>query len=436
MGLLPRRAAWEVLQAVSAGAFSDSALERIFRTYSLSNVDKALVTEIAYGSIRQSYYLDCWIDCLGKISAKKQPPLLRLLLHIGLYQIIKMEKIPPSAAINTSVELAKKSKIKKLSPVVNGLLRSAHRLYKEGKGPVTSNVPAERIAQEYSLPLWLVEEIVGWKGEKDAELVARAWNQVQSLDLRVNSWKTDVKTVKSELADKGIQSVFIENCPSGLSVSSGRGSLSTWPGYKEGEWCVQNRSSQLISPLLNPQKGDRILDACAAPGGKTTHLAELMEDRGELWAVDSSQKRLKKVFLNASRLGLTCIRTLHADASCLLNLRPEWKCYFQKILLDAPCSGLGTLARNPDARWRITPQKIKELIILQEKLVESLLPLLAPGGRFVYSTCTINHKENASLIDRIVLRHSNFTVNYKKQIWPDLHGLRDGFFMSIIDSIE
>ena len=183
-GLLPRKAAWEVLQAVSAGAFSDSALERIFRTYSLTHEDKALVTEISYGSIRQRYYLDCWIDCLGKIAANKQPPLLRLLLHVGLYQILKMEKIPPSAAINTSVELAKKSKINKLAPVVNGLLRSACRLLNEGKAPVTSHISSERISQEQSLPLWFVEEIIVWTGEKDAELIAKACNQFQSLDLR------------------------------------------------------------------------------------------------------------------------------------------------------------------------------------------------------------------------------------------------------------
>ena len=160
-----------------------------------------------------------------------------------------------------------------------------------------------------------------------------------------------------------------------------------------------------VAPLLQAQPGDRILDACAAPGGKSTHLAELIKDEGEIWAVDRSPGRLQRVAANAARLGLGSISALAADAAGLPSERPTWKNSFQRILIDAPCSGLGTLARHPDARWRITPAAIDGLLPLQRDLLEGLLPLLAPQGRLVYATCTIHPAENIRQIDQLLERH-------------------------------
>ena len=162
-GLEARKAAWEVIQAVGGGAFADIALERIFNLYSFKSVDKALITELSYGSIRQRYYLDCWIDFLGKVPAKKQPPLLRWLLHLGLYQILKMKRIPPASAIYTTVELAKTHHLKKLAPVVNGILRAALRRKEKGLQLPKSNNPILELAKSESLPLWLADELIAWR---------------------------------------------------------------------------------------------------------------------------------------------------------------------------------------------------------------------------------------------------------------------------------
>ncbi len=433
IGLIPRKAAWEVLQAVAAGAYADSALERVLCKYSMNEIDRGLVTELSYGSIRQRNLLDSWIDYLGKHPSKKQPPLLRWLLHIGLYQILRMNRIPTSAAINTSVELAKRSQLLKLSPVVNGLLRSADRLHSSGQGIPLPKSASARLSQEQSLPIWLIDELIGWKGEQDAERIAIALNKVPTLDIRVNRLSSTPLLVKNELNTIGVKSAFIDGYPDALEVESGSGDLKKWPGYAEGKWCVQDRNSQWVVPFLKPSSFDRVLDACAAPGSKSTHLAELMGDKGEIWAVDRSPTRLKRVSENVDRLGIGSINLLSADTSTLLELKPSWKGYFQKILLDAPCSGLGTLARNPDARWRMTREKITELVSLQSNLLRAVIPLLASGGRLVYSTCTFHPQENGQQISGLLSTCSKLSLIQEKQIWPNSEISGDGFYVAVLE---
>ncbi len=433
LGMQPRKAAWQILQLVAAGAYSDVALNKVFSRTELSPLDKRLTTEIAFGAIRQRYYLDCWIDYLGKISALKQPPLLRWLLHIGLYQILFMDRIPSGAIVNTSVELSKKSNFAKLSVVVNGILRAAVRAKEEGIDLPTPKDDANRIAQNSSLPVWLANDLICWAGKEKAQIIAKAFNQSPPIDLRINTLKSNQAEIKQNLLDYGISSDEISNCPNGLQVKTTAGDIRNWPGYKEGKWCVQDRSSQWVAPLLDPQPNERILDVCSAPGGKSTHIAELIHDRGEVWAVDRSRKRLNKVIINAERLGLNCLNFLQADCCDLLQLKPDWRNYFQKILIDAPCSGLGTLARNPDARWRVSPSMISELIVLQRKILESVLPLLAPGGRIVYSTCTINPSENFSQINWFLKQNRKLILRKENQMWPSLSDLGDGFYGAVID---
>ncbi|CAI8159082.1 MAG: Ribosomal RNA small subunit methyltransferase B [Prochlorococcus marinus str. MIT 9215] len=432
-GLLPRQVAWEVLQAVAAGAYADVALDRALRQQPLTGPDRSLVTELSYGAIRQRQWLDAWLDRLGKVPARKQPPVLRWLLHLGLYQILRMERIPAAAAVNTTVELAKTGKLSKLSPVVNGILRSALRARDAGDGLPILEDPAARLAQEQSLPLWIAEQLLLWRGEAGAEVIAKSCNQVPPLDLRVNRLRASRQNVQQSLAAFDIESTPIEDCPDGLQVIGSVGDLRQWPGYLEGHWCVQDRAAQWVAPLLKAEPGDRVLDACAAPGGKASHLAELMGNQGELWAVDRSAGRLKRVTANASRLGATTMNALAADATKLLELKPDWRGSFQRILLDAPCSGLGTLARHPDARWRITPLQVEELVLLQARLLEALLPLLSPGGRLVYSTCTIHPAENVAQIKALMAKHDHLKLNHEQQRWPGLESGGDGVYAAAID---
>ena len=433
IGLLPRRLAWDVLQAVAAGAYADVALERVLRGQDLMASDRSLVTELAYGAIRQRRILDAWLDRLGKVPAAKQPPKLRWLLHVGLYQLLLMERIPDSAAVNTAVELAKTSKgLARLAPVVNGVLRAALRAREAGEALQVPNDLAAQLAQAHSLPDWFTQLLIDWRGAEGAAAVASACNRVPDLDLRVNRLRSSPQQVQEVLAAAGISSAPIAACPDGLRISGHSGDLRRWPGYDEGHWCVQDCSAQSIAPLLDPKPGDRILDACAAPGGKATHLAELVGDQAEIWAVDRSPGRLKRVAANAARLGLNSIHALAADAATLLAERPQWRESFQRILIDAPCSGLGTLARHADARWRVTPQSIRGLLPQQQALLDGLVPLLAPGGSLVYATCTIHPDENQAQIQALLKRHPTLRLEHENQLWPDQASGGDGFYSAVL----
>ena len=430
-GLPSRRLAWEVLQAVAAGAYADVALERALRDRPLQGPDRGLATELAYGAIRQRRRLDAWLDRVGRVPALKQPPKLRWLLHVGLYQLFWMERVPDSAAVNTCVELAKTHGLARLAPVVNGMLRAALRARDQGESPSCSGDAAVQLAFEHSLPDWLAELLLQWRDQEGAMAVAAACNQVPPLDLRVNRLRATPAGVAEALAEAGHATAPIPDCPDGLTLLGSSGDLRRWPGYDDGHWCVQDRAAQWVAPLLEAQPGERILDACAAPGGKATHLAELIGDQGEIWAVDRSPGRLKRVGAKAARLGVGAIHALAADAAPLLKDRPQWGESFQRILIDAPCSGLGTLARHPDARWRVTPESIRTLLPQQQALLDGLVPLLAPSGMLVYSTCTIHPDENQVQVQLFLNRHTNFHLIKQSQRWPDQVGGGDGFYCAV-----
>ena len=390
-----------MLQAVAAGAYADSALERALGRAKLAPRDRALATDLAYGAIRQRAVLDGWITARGRVPAERQPPKLRWLLHVGLYQLLCLGRVPPSAAVSTTVQLAREGGLERLAPVVNGLLRNVLRS-REGlppdaepwRGLPLPEAAADALALRHSLPLWLARDLLGWRGASEAELFAQACNTPPPLDLRVNTLRCDAASLIARLEAVGLRAEALPGLLGGVTLLDRPGDPRGLPGYGEGHWSVQDRQAQRIVPLLDPQPGERILDACAAPGGKATHCAEWMGDRGEVWAVDRSAARLERLRANGERLGLRALRPLAADATTLLTAHPDWRQRFDRILLDAPCSGLGTLARHADARWRQTPATVAELVALQASLLEALAPLLAPGGRLVYATCTVHPSEH------------------------------------------
>ncbi|MFZ0407432.1 MAG: 16S rRNA (cytosine(967)-C(5))-methyltransferase [Cyanobium sp.] len=465
-GLPAREVAWKVLLAVAAGAYADAALERELKRQSLSGADRALATELAYGSIRQRRLLDAWLDAHGRVRAEQQPPRLRWLLHVGLYQLLFTARIPASAAVSTTVDLAKQGGLARLAPVANGLLRSVLRRREQvgaaaSCGPLAaasgtsarsataaqpwlglplSEDPCVSFGLRQSLPEWLAADLLGWLGLDRAESFARACNSSPPLDLRVNRRRSDRQALVAAFAAAGLRSQPLAESADGLTLLDRSGDLRSLPGYGEGLWSVQDRSAQRIVPLLDPQPGQKVLDACAAPGGKCTQIAEWMADQGEIWAVDRSEARLRRVALNAERLGLTSIQRLSADASDLAGLRPEWIGSFDRILLDAPCSGLGTLSRHADARWRMQEQEIDTLVALQRQLLEGLLPLLAPAGRLVYATCTVHPRENTEMIAWLLQRQPQLRLQQQEQWWPaqELDGscCGDGFFVAVLDLQE
>ena len=437
-GLAARRAAWRALQAVAAGAWANAALERELARLPLAAVDRALTTDLLYGAIRQRRLLDAWLDAHGRVPAQRQPPKLRWLLHVGLYQLLFLERVPASAAVSTTVELAKQGGLGRLASVANGMLRSVLRA-RAGAGPPDPLAglplppdPAQAFALRHSLPDWIAMALLEWLPPERAEAFALAANLPPPLDLRVNRLRADREAVLALLAAAGVAATPLADLPEGLSLNSRAGDVAALPGYEDGLWSVQDRSAQRIAPLLEPKPGDRLLDACAAPGGKSTHLAERLGPEGRVWAVDRAGSRLKRLEANARRLGLAAIQVLEADATALAEERPDWRGVFQGILVDAPCSGLGTLARHPDARWRIEPAALEGLTDLQDQLLDAMVPLLAPAGRLVYATCSVHPRENGERTAAFLGRHPGWQLALERQWWPGDGAGGDGFYAAVL----
>ena len=445
-GLPARLVAWRVVQQVAAGAFAEVALarelNRLPTAQQLRGADRGLATELAYGTVRQRRYLDAWLEHHGSVPIAKQPPTLRWLLHVGLYQLLFTRRIPAAAAVNISVELARSHGLSRLAPVVNGLLRAVERAVQQGCHPPLPRPPIDRLAVEHSLPNWLAEALLGWLPRAEAEDFAVHANRPPTIDLRVNPLRGSRDQVASCWPAEGLRPAPVAMAPQALTLPPAAGAISELPGYRAGLWSVQDRAAQLVAPLLEPQPGHLVLDLCAAPGGKTTHLAELMGDRGQVVAIDRSATRLARLRHNALRLGLRSIQLQEADARHL----PVFHGRADRVLLDAPCSGLGTLARNADSRWRMTPAAIQTLQALQRELLEEALKLLKPGGRLVYATCTVHPAENSQQIGALLHRHPQWQEcplppslrdlchhPTRLQLWPHRHSC-DGFFAVALEA--
>jgi 16S rRNA (cytosine967-C5)-methyltransferase len=419
-------------------AYTDLALDRVLNKVKLNSPDRALVSELVYGIVRRQRTLDALLDLLGKKKARQQPPDLRIILHIGLYQLRYVDRIPESAAVNTSVELAKINGLNKLSGVVNGLLREYTRQAIKGEPLQLPEEPVTRLGILYSFPDWIIATWLEQLSPAETEELAAWFNRPATIDLRVNILQTTVAEVAEKLTTAGVTVEPIPNLPQGLRITRSAGAIAQLPGYREGWWMVQDASAQLVSHILAPQPGETIIDACAAPGGKTTHIAELMGDQGRIIASDRSAKRLNKVKQNAARLQLRLIETHVGDSRELT----QFANLADRVLLDAPCSGLGTLHKRPDIRWRQTPEAIGELFSLQQQLLERAATWVKPEGVLVYATCTLNHSENEKVIQSFLASHCDWTIEKLSsvaiafaatpegwiKIYPHRHNM-DGFFM-------
>lgn len=413
--LNPRQLAFLTLREVHKGAYADVALNRVLQKASLNDNDRRLLTELVYGSVRRQRTLDALINQLASKKSHKQPTHLRTILHLGLYQLRYQTKIPTSAAVNTTVNLAKENGFTGLSGFVNGLLRQYARLSEKENDPLQlPEEPLKRLGILHSFPDWIVEVWVQQFGFAQTEQLCKWMNQTPTIDIRVNPLKSNLEQVEAALKSSGILCQPLVDIPRALRLIGSTGSIQKLPGFQQGWWTVQDASAQLVSHLLDPQPGEVIIDACAAPGGKTTHIAELMGDRGKILACDRTASRLRKLQENAGRLDLKSIETVTADSCNLPQLQPQLLNFADRVLLDVPCSGLGTLHRHADARWRQTPSSVEELSKLQQELLSHVATLVRDGGVLVYATCTLHPRENENVIESFVAANSNWKIEYPR----------------------
>ncbi len=387
-----RRLAWEVLwRTQRLGAYPDLLLSsRLETDPTLPRQDKALAQELVMGTLRWQASLDRALSQVSSRPLSRIPSKLLTALRTGAYQILFLERIPVPAAVNETVELVKELGLGYASGFVNGVLRG---LAQKGRSLlwVDPSLPdPERIALETSHPLWMVERWVRQWGAQEAEALCVANNQVPPLTLRTNLLKASRERLMETLKGEGLEALPTRFSPEGIQVMRMEVPLSSLEPFRRGWFQVQDEASQLISHWLELQPDQLVLDACAAPGGKTAHMAQLLGNKGRILALDIHQARLHLLAQECRRLGINCVSIRKTD---LLESSSLPRGPFHRILLDAPCSGLGVLRRNPDAKWRRTPQDISRMANIQLRMLENLASLLAPGGIMLYSVCTHTQEE-------------------------------------------
>ncbi|HWP92793.1 MAG TPA: 16S rRNA (cytosine(967)-C(5))-methyltransferase RsmB [Thermodesulfobacteriota bacterium] len=406
-----REAALIVLSRVLLqSAYPDLALEGFFaKNTHLSKKEISLVTELVYGVIRWLGKLDYIINLFTTSIKKKE---VENLLRLGIYQILFLDSIPDYAAINETVGLAKKLYGDRVGNFVNAVLR---RLVRDKDGIVYPRVeddPVKYISVKHSFPPWLVRRWIGTMGHDQTEKLCHAYNQVPPITVRTNTLKTMRERLIEAFSARDIRSVPTKYSPDGITLFSKIDPASI-PEFQLGLFTVQDEASQLISYLLNPQPGDIVLDACSAPGGKSTHIAELMGNEGEVISLDINESRLGLVERQAKRLGIGIIRTVCADLSgegCV----SEFQNRFDKVLVDAPCSGLGTIRRNPDIKWRRGEKDILELSEIQFKILSHAARMVKPNGVLLYSVCTLTGEENEELCERFLKENQGFQIDQEQ----------------------
>ena len=431
-----RELAMQVLQRVHVeDAYANVALAEVLREVQLPERDRRFLTELVYGVTKAGASLDYMIGCYVADIRKAQPA-IRELLRLGLYQIFCMDRVPPSAACNTAVELAKKHGRRGADSFVNGVLRAALR------EPERAAFPEGRDAHALSLrtwhPKWMVERWMRTYGYERTEELCRCNNTSAPLSVRVNTLRTNRDALMEQLTAAGAQVRASAWVPDGI-VLAAHGALDELAPLREGRAQVQDESSMLVAHVLAPEPGMTVIDACAAPGRKTTHIAQRMENRGRILAFDIYEEKIRRIERNAKRLGISIIEAAMRDAR---EIGAAYAEEADRVLVDAPCSGLGVLRRKPDARWKKSVRDAKPLPSLQRDILASAARAVKHGGILVYSTCTMEECENAAVVRAFLETHADFaleetgaflpmrkTAERMVQIMPETDG-PDGFFIA------
>jgi 16S rRNA (cytosine967-C5)-methyltransferase len=425
-----RQLASEILFKVDARkAYADILLDHSLKDPAVSARDRALLTELVYGTLRWRGKIDARLNLHFHRSLANTDPFVRNLLRVTFYQLLFLDKIPDYAAVNEAVQLAKAHGGNKVAGFVNAVLRNFLR-EKDTAEPQPTNDWQAALANEHSHPQWLINKWLDYFGREETAALLRANNEIAPLVLRVNSCKSSREALLALLFKSGVSAVATRWSPVGIWVKS-RSPVDQLPGFQEGLFQVQGEASQLVSYLLSPQRGERILDACAAPGGKTTHIAELMTDTGEVIALDKSEKGIDKIRENAARLGLSSLRAAKADIRH--PLPAEFRSPYDRILVDAPCSALGTLRSHPEIKWHRNESDIKRLGHLQKQIIDQVAHYLKPGGVLVYSTCTLTKEENEDIVEDFLEHHEEFVLDdaagYLSEKASSL--IRGGYYMAL-----
>ncbi len=416
------------------GAWADAALKAQLARDQLSPQDAALCSRMVYGVTQNRLLLDFYLAayCSQKPD-HLQPPLLDI-LRLGAYQILFLDKVPDRAAVSEAVELAKRSGRGQAAGLVNAVLRKLSQ-NKNALPSIPDRDEVKFLSIRYSHPKWLVKRLLELLGRGETEAFLAADNTAAPLTVQVNPLKTTQEKLTAELEALGVRvtpHVWVPGC---LELS-GTGDLTALEPFRVGHFLVQDGAAALAARAAAVTPGQRVLDVCAAPGGKSFGAAFAMEDRGEILACDLHENKLKRIQDGAQRLGLTSIRTAAADGR---EFRPEWEAAFDTVLVDAPCSGLGIIRKKPDTRYK-KADDLFTLPVVQQAILDNACRYVKPGGVLVYSTCTILPEENQQVTDAFLAQHRDFSredlplpdqagqADGQVTLWPHRHDT-DGFYI-------
>lgn len=436
-----RRAAFEVLRRVEdEGAFAAPLLASL--PAELSAEDRALCYELTLGVLRRRLWLDRALEHFAGRATEKLDAPVRRALRLGLYQLRFLTRIPARAAVNESVNLVHAARLRSAAPFVNAVLRRAAR---EPEYDPASGIrdTLERVSVETSHPAWLIARWAGAFGFEEAEAFARANNDSAPAAFRVNTLNADVDRLIDDIRGSGVAVSPSRVAPGAWRIEGGGGaSVAIRLLSGEGLIYMQDEASQLVAHVVGARAGERVLDVCAAPGSKTTHIAALTDDSAHIVAGDLYEHRLRTVIETCERLKARSVRTIEFDAGRAL---PFADGAFDRVLVDAPCTGTGTLRHNPEIRWRLAPEKIRELAEVQSRILREAARVLRPGGRLVYSTCSVEREENEEVITRFLDAHAEFRQSKSEpappeillpdgaaRTWPHRDDV-DGFFVAALE---
>ena len=430
-----RELALQILYQVNEeGAYANLALDKaLFPCTWLDPRDRGFITEIVYGSVKNRGKLDYVLNQFASTKVNKMDKWTRNLLRLSLYQILFLDKVPDSAAVNEAVKLAKH--YGHVDKFVNAVLRNILRGMDGIQWPDKAKDPVQYLMVQYSFPQWMVERFIRQYGLEDAERLCDWYNQPAAMWIRTNTLKTTRAELKQILEKEGLTVSESRHTPEGLKIENAV-NLHKLKSFQQGLFTVQDESSMLVALAAEPAPGQRVLDVCSAPGGKTTHMAQLMKNKGTIYACDIHKHRLDLIAENCKRLGISNVELVQQDGT---KLTKRWQEPFDVVLCDVPCSGLGVLGRRADARWAKESEDIAGLCKIQKKILEEAAQLVVPGGTLIYSTCAIAPEENQEMVKAFISEHPEYELDETlTDCWLDVDKEETGYvqFLPFIDDMD
>lgn len=396
----------------------------------LEKQERSFLTRLAEGTIEHMLEMDFIINSFSKVKVKKMKPLIRNLLRMSVYQLKYMDSIPDAAVCNEAVKLAKKRGFGQLRGFVNGVLRNIARELEHLQYPDEKLEPVRFLEVTYSVPVWMIEQWIADYGYAQAKEICQSFLVERPITIRTNLTKTTPGELQQKLEAEGVSVSVVQELPYAFEIK-GFDYLLSLETFQDGLFYVQDISSMMVAEAAQPQNGDYIIDVCAAPGGKSSHLAEKLQGSGMVEARDLTEYKVSLIEENIERHGLTNMKAVQMDAAVFDKDSKEKA---DILICDLPCSGLGVMGKKTDIRYKMTAEKQADLVKLQRQILDTVQAYVKPGGTLLYSTCTIHKGENENNVEWFVQKYPEFKVLSKQQMFPG--GLyHDGFFIAKLQRV-